>query len=85
MRWHFERRQACWCGSYQKVSAADALANKDYDLVLGTLSGVQDDVFRDFEWSRPLAAASMEVLRKTGLTAADLRKAAYPDVLVAQS
>ena len=49
-----------------------------------SVSGVQEGLFKDYQWCKPLTEASMEVLQKAGLSVADLHEADYPSVIVAQ-
>ena len=60
------------------------LSREEYDVVRASVSGVQEGLFKDYQWCKPLTEASMEVLQKAGLSVADLHEADYPSVIVAQ-
>ena len=60
------------------------LAKEDYDIVRATVSGVQEGLFKDYLWAKPLSEGSMDVLQQSGVGTSDLLEAGYPPVIIAQ-
>ena len=60
------------------------LEAEEYDAVRGTMAAVAEGAFAGFEWRRPLAAAALSALARSGATAEAMRAAGYPEELAQQ-